>query len=242
MELFSTLLEGKKLLGAAVTTEQDPDHPGTWFRLVGATNLDVNQSDIINADFEIAPKKITGWELVGDARAETQLGSSLSVLGKYMAILSTGMGYTQEIGEISQTFCIPQDVTQLRFWWKFFSEEFTEFCGSLYQDAFEASIVGQTPSGLQEITLVSANIDKLCPADQCTANPECGTMYQSLVESDVVFDQTGPNGVWNTEWREEVIDVSAFAGQGPVTLRFFTSDKGDSIFDTAVLVDSIVFE
>jgi len=235
-ELFTSLLSGQQLVGAAVISEADSLYPDTWFRLVGATNLDVNQSEIINADFEIAPKKKTGWSSEGDARVVNKLGDSKSVLGKYMAILSTGLGYTQEIGEMSQTFCIPQDVTQVSFWWKFYSEEFIEFCGSQYQDAFEATISGTVGGGEQVLTLVSTNVDKLCPPEECTG---CGEMYESLVQSSVSFDD---GGVWNTEWREQIVDISQFSGQGPVTLRFFAGDTGDSIYDTAVLIDSLVFE
>ena len=64
-------------------------------------------------------------------------------------------------------------------------------------------------------------------------------MYETLVQSDVLFDQ---DGVWNTEWRKVTVDISEFSGQGPVSLRFFTSDTQDSIYDTAVLIDSLVFE
>lgn len=235
-ELFSSLLDEKKLLGTALITEQDPDHPEAWFRLMGATNLDVNQSDIINPDFEIAPKKLTGWTTEGDARVVSQLGDSTSVLGKYMGIVSTGLGYTQEIGELSQTFCVPGDITKVSFWWKFYSEEFIEFCGSAYQDAFEGTMTADIGGGEQVLNLVSTNIDKLCPPDACSG---CGEMYESLVESSVLFDQ---DGVWNTEWRQVSMDISQFSGQGPVTLRFFTGDKTDTLYDTAILIDSLVFE
>ena len=65
---------------------------------------------------------------------------------------------------------------------------------------------------------------------------------EPLDVSDLVFESADNDGVWNTQWREVKVDVSSFAGQGPVTLRFCTSDKADSIFDTAVLVDDIQFE
>ena len=158
------------------------------------------------------------------------------MLGKYMGILSTGMGYTQEIGELEQSFCVPGDITQFSFWWKFYSEEFTEFCGSAYQDAFEATMTGEIDGTPATLSLVSTNIDKLCPPSECTG---CGEMYETLVQSDVLFDQ---DGVWNTEWRKVTMDISQFSGQGPVSLRFFTSDTQDSIYDTAVLIDSLVFE
>ncbi len=40
-------------------------------------------------------------------------------------------------------------------------------------------------------------------------------------------------------WRKAAVDVTPLAGTGPVLLQMFTSDTGDSIFDTAVLLDAI---
>ena len=57
-----------------------------------------------------------------------------------------------------------------------------------------------------------------------------------LLESDVGFDKMD---VFSTTWQSTERDISAFAGGEPVTLRISTSDKGDSIFDTAVLVDGV---
>ena len=34
----------------------------------------------------------------------------------------------------------------------------------------------------------------------------------------------------------------ALAGAGAVTLRFFATDKGDSIYDTAILLDTVKFK
>jgi hypothetical protein len=67
----------------------------------------------------------------------------------------------------------------------------------------------------------------------------CGTAYKGLQEADVSFDQ---GGVYMTPWVKSSGPVNAFAGNGNVTFKYFTSDVGDSIFDTAVLVDAIVVE
>ena len=69
-ELFNQMAGADKLLGGALLSEQDPDHEGTWFRLVGATNLDISQSEIINPDFENRTQEKDGvefrWRCSGD--------------------------------------------------------------------------------------------------------------------------------------------------------------------------------
>jgi hypothetical protein len=48
--------------------------------------------------------------------------------------------------------------------------------------------------------------------------------------------------VWNTMWQKSLNNVMALAGQGRVTLRFFSSDAGDSIYDTVILIDTVKFQ
>jgi len=152
--------------------------------------------------------------------------------GKFMGILSTGLGYTQQTGELNQSFCIPEGIQEISFYWKYFSEEFKEWCGTSYQDTFKATL--ESASG--QFSLVDVKIDDLCPAEECSG---CGGKYVGLVPSDVSFDQ---GGVYNTQWQKLTQNIAALAGAGPVTLRLFATDQGDSIYDTAILVDSIEFE
>jgi hypothetical protein len=58
------------------------------------------------------------------------------------------------------------------------------------------------------------------------------------VPSDVSFDQ---GDVYNTAWQKAEVTVSALVG-GPVTIKFFLTDAGDSIYDTVVLLDKIEFK
>ena len=67
-------------------------------------------------------------------------------------------------------------------------------------------------------------------------NCQCGREFVGLTASSLGFDQ---GGVYEVMWREASIDVSEQAGRGPVTLRLVVEDSGDSLFDTAVLVDAI---
>jgi len=209
---------------------EDPVYPGTSLHLMGAPNLTVTDSSLINPSWETG--NLTGWQSTGDGRVITRLGVSMPVEGKFMGVISTGMGYTPQTGEIYQTFCIPADNTQMSFYWKFASEEFKEWCGTMFQDTFEATIEGSEGA----ITLVDATVDTLCPPEECET---CGDMYDGLIQCDFVLDQ---GGCWMTHWRKSETDVSALAGGGAVTLRYFNTDIGDSIYDSVVLLDTIKFK
>ena len=66
-------------------------------------------------------------------------------------------------------------------------------------------------------------------------------------EAEVVFDRSGkgcePDSfidckVWKTGWQRAKVDISAFADKS-VGLTFYASDIGDSIYDSAILIDNI---
>lgn len=255
---------GKGLVGQFHEGGEDPSNPGTHWRLLGAGNLDLSRSEIINNSFETGDP--TGWRRDGDGRVISQLGSSIPVHGKFMGLLSTGLGFTVQTGTLEQDFCIPEDKSSVEIYWKFFSEEFKEYCGSAYQDTFQAVLTG---AGGQ-LTLVDVKIDDLCGygdgscgscpnPTSCSVNCmggggceydentgtcsgsypcECGKYFIGLTPSDVNFDQ---GGVFNVLWQKTTKNVKALAGAGKVNLRLYATDTGDSIFDTVILVDSINF-
>jgi len=108
-----------------------------------------------------------------------------------------------------------------------------------FDDPFEVDLV--TESGTN--VLFYRTVDTLCAGVSPT------TLF---------FDQSGPGcqpdpgvglgtggndcTVWSTGWQSQAIDISAIAaannGKG-VTLRFSNFDEGDSIFDSAVLLDQV---
>jgi len=247
--VFEQMLLNGDLSGSAAyeVPKSDPDSPDNRLRLFGANNLDIMNADIINPSFEAGD--LTGWTKNGDGRVISKLGISTPVHGKFMGIISTGLGFTVQTGEISQNFCIPGDKSGFKFYWKFFSEEFKEWCGSAYQDTFQATLTGNQG----KLTLINVKVDDLCFYDDgsCAncpnpgkSNCECGSQYLGLTGSDVNFDM---GGVFNVQWHANHKnmpkgdwDITPFAGAGPVELKFFSSDAGDSIYDTVILIDSVV--
>ncbi len=225
---LQNIIEGKKLSGVAHVQLEDAGNPGTYFQLVGAQNLDAFHSDILNPSWETG--NLQGWIKSGDGRVISRLGSTVPVAGKFMGIISTGLGYTAQVGKIEQRFCIPSGKTKFSFWWKYYSEEFKEYCGSPYQDAFTARLDGVVNGKAASITVVNAKVDDLCDG---------GAQFKGLTPADVSFDK---GGVFMTPWVMGSKDISPFAGNGSVLLSFFATDVGDSIFDTAVLFDKVDFE
>ncbi|MFT7582047.1 MAG: hypothetical protein ACI9MR_003728, partial [Myxococcota bacterium] len=244
---------------------EDPRNEGTNWGFVGALNLDLTNAELSNGDFESGTT--VGWTSTGDGRVVSKLGGTQIVSGKYTGLVSTGLGFTLETGKLEQTFCIPADKSEIEFWWKFYSEEFREFCGTDFQDAFRAQLVGRNG---QTIELVNLTVDDLChyqdglcgdcpnpqPCDaacvdvagcylsddmtQCDGvyNCRCGSNFVGLEASDVSFDK---GGVFNIQWQQTLKDVRSMSGTGPVTLRLFATDAADSVFDSAILIDKVRF-
>lgn len=231
-EFFQELLGAEKsLVGAAMPPqEEDPANPGTRLRLLGDPYLNASDSELINPSWETGD--LTGWLKTGDGRVVSRLGITLPVEGKFMSLISTGMGFTPQVGEIYQTFCIPEDKVEVSFYWKYYSEEFQEYCGSSYQDTFEATI----ESDIGNLEMASVMVDDLCPSSACSG---CGGQYVGLIQSDVEFDI---GDVWNTSWQKVTKPAVQLAGKGPVVMRFYATDKGDSIYDTVILIDAIRFK
>ncbi|RLC55603.1 MAG: hypothetical protein DRI30_07310 [Chloroflexi bacterium] len=112
----------------------------------------------------------------------------------------------------------------MKFSWNFFSEEFLEWCYLGFDDTFSVSAcdVGD-PAG--SCSSFNTSVDILCAAG-------------GLTPSDISFDQ---GDVYDTGWISQSVDISALAGK-KVELKIFSSDVGDSIYDTAILVDAISIE
>jgi len=102
----------------------------------------------------------------------------------------------------------------MTFGWDFYSAEFMSYCNSVYDDTFRVLING--------VTVFQESVNSLCPTSLTEVSP---------------IDDSGD--CFKTGWRQGSVNLSAYANQD-VTLRFEVQDKGDEVYDTAVLVDNIV--
>jgi len=226
-DVFTTLAKNNKTTGeVSKIGTSDPQTPYATFKIEGSGTMRF-ATELVNGNFE---KGMLGWTKSGDGRAISQLGYMDSPEGSYMGIISTGLGYTVNSGRISQSFTVPNNATELSLKWNFFSEEFLEYIGSQYQDWFEVIVV--TPE-FGEHVLLSKSVDGVA-AEYGAAYPDIPGNLIS-VSPDIVFDV---GGVYMTGWETFTFDISSYKGKC-VTLVLRCSDVGDSIYDTAVLLDEI---
>ena len=187
----------------------------------------ITRDGIRNGGFERGD--LSSWAQTGAAAVRQSLvcaGATISPTeGQWMADISTGAGSIGAVGSsLRQRFTVPRSVQFLRFDFNFVSEEFPEWVGSQYNDAFTAVVT--TPE--QEITFAQTSVN----ADQqVTLIGDCGC-------------PGGDNTVGQTGWMEGSVNLSAFAGAGApvqVDIVFSAIDAGDNIYDTHVLIDNIRF-
>ncbi|HEY1083781.1 MAG TPA: hypothetical protein VGE29_16080, partial [Prosthecobacter sp.] len=223
-EVIDRMYEDKTFLQAAQSAvgkygANDADTDPAAFVYMGATDLKFPNSDLANRGFEdgiVAP-----WQVAGDGRVITGLGIERPKEGKFMGIISTGLGYTTSSGSIQQRFCVPDAGAVLSFRWSFYSEEWLEYVGSQYQDAFSVSIA-----------VVDPNTGVTGPFTTHFYKAIDGLAGQ-VVPADVGFDR---GGVYKTGWRLDTLNLHNYSGK-TIVLRFGCTDVGDSIYDSAILLD-----
>lgn len=219
-DLLSDMLAGSMSVGQAFAKVQSRVGPhGEHPKLFGAQDL-AYTSQLQNSGFD---EGLQGWSTVGDARTIGILGNFPPTEGTGMGIISTGLGFTTESGSVSQTVCLPASATELVFDWNYLSEEFIEYCGP--QFPFDDPFVVEVDwTGGNHQVLFIETVDSLC-----------GEVFPVSVDFD-------DGDVHATGWRTTALPIAAIALEAngsPVTFTFHCFDKGDSVYDTAVLLDRI---
>ena len=216
----------------------DPDFYGllgAYPIIVGDEDAILNSGKLINGDFErtiwsaLSNLFILGWKKGGDARIVNHLGPIDPAHGSKVAILTTGVGSGEnayisggtEGSYLSQTFKIPECAETLSFYYDFVSEEPMEYVGSQYDDRFYATIYDVNDVEVLSAAYESVNTSQWTPV------------------SGIDFDG-GDHTCYETGWKKVNIDVSQCVGKY-ISLRFSVTDVGDSIYDTAVLIDNVSF-
>lgn len=222
-DLFPSLVTQLQSTDVAFAPGQtDPLGDPAVFRMIPATSQAYFEAGLTNGGFEEG--SLTGWNKNGDGRVITQLVYLSPTAGSYMGIISTGLGFTTTTGSISQSFCVADTDTTLSLKWNFISEEFMEWIGSQYQDYFGIKLIES--DGTEHI-LFYKTIDDI-DAEYSLKD----------VSPEIVFDQ---GDAYMTGWETFTYDITAFRGVS-LTLILESGDKGDSIYDTAILLDEIKLE
>lgn len=235
-EIVDRMYEDKTVLEAMQSAvgkygADDADADPAALVYLGATDLHFPNSNLTNAGFEDGI--IDPWQRTGDGRVISGLGIERPKEGKFMGIISTGLGYTTTAGSINQRLCVPDYGGTLSFRWNMYSEEWLEYVGSQYQDAFSvsAAVVDPTTGAVGPFsTLFLKTIDGLAG---------------QVIPADVKFDRLNPPSndtvtVYRTTWRIDTLNLNAYSGK-TIVLKFSCTDVGDSIYDSAVLLDDIKF-
>lgn len=222
------LAKDLKNTGEAFIGGSDPQSPNAVYEIKGENDIHY-PDDLINGDFEFG--KIDGWTKSGDGRVISQLSSVSPTGGSYMGIISTGLGYTTATGKIFQTFTVKNTESTLTVKWNFLSEEFLEYINSSFQDYFKVII--KTDEGAENV-LISKTIDGIAAQFGATKEPpNPGNLIK--VSPEIVFDR---GDVYMTSWQTSTFDITAYRGKR-ITLILSAGDVGDSIYDTAILLDDI---
>ena len=186
-------------------------------------------TDIENGDFEGYTQKYVStplsWKCTGDVRVLSKLGDDIIPYDSRMAFLSTGIGSKEESyisgtqgSSMSQIVKVGSYST-LSFNYDVVSEEPEEWVGSIYNDKFEIQILDENDNILSSEIIEAVNTS---------------TWYSV---SGINFDG-GDDTVYHTGWATKTIDISNYQNK-IIQVRFLVYDVGDSIYDTATVLDNI---
>jgi hypothetical protein len=213
----------------------DPSSPNAIFEYKKGAN-DVHFAlRLINGDFEFG--NLDGWTTEGDGRNISKLSYITPTQGSYMGIISTGLGFTTTTGSIFQSIRVEENQSNISLKWNFLSEEFLEFINSSYQDFFKVTIIDEFGN---EDVLINKSIDVIANefgAQKFTSAegevPQPGNLKS--VSPEISFDR---GDVYMTDWQTYTFDITNYRGD-IITIVISAGDVGDSIYDTAILLDEV---
>ena len=186
------------------------------------------QAGLRNGSFEEATTP-AHWIATGDARIIQKLGDLTAKHGKNMAIVTTGIGSLEaeylsgtEGSSLVQAFRMPKNKSKISFRYNVLSEEPMEYVGSQYDDTVIIQLLNSKGYVIKEMAKETVNE---------------ATWYAI---DNINFDG-GDNTTYETGWKTVTVDVSAYRNK-VIAIRILAFDKGDSVYDTAVLVDQVTLK
>ncbi|MDQ3022763.1 MAG: hypothetical protein M3R04_00025 [bacterium] len=219
MDFWTKMLASNNTGGAWTAGQVETDADPARYDLRGSGAVKILAESLRNPGFD---EPLTGWTRSGDCRGIHHLGFIPVVEGRYMAITSTGLGSVSDSqSALSQRFCVPMVATSLGLDYNVVSEEPLEFLQTAFDDRWSISLY--TPSGTLLTTFVNGSV-----------NTTSGWAVAPAVDffgGDATAFQTG----WT---RIAPIDMTPYRGT-TVDLVIECNDIGDSLYDTAVLVDRV---
>lgn len=208
------------------------DDNAAWRRhaelnFVGSSTTKLTYFDLTNGEFDSLFNWIGdglwGWSKEGDARSVFKLSGLTPRSFPKMAIISSGFGSKNDstTSVLYQTFLVPNNATSITFSYDVVSEEPMEFVGSIYNDTFKVELLDNSGNILEVLAMESINTSKWYAVD--------GINFPD-----------GDDTTYHTRWIEVTSKaISKYRGKA-VTIRFTVEDAGDTIYDTAALIDSVI--
>ena len=235
LSLVNSLLTGNitsQALSDAITTNGEPDPQGisTYCRLAVNSNgnLRLITKGIVNGSFE-HQIPFFGWNSIGDARIITSLMELSPQDRSRMAIISTGLGSVNDSTSIlSQHINVASIPKSISFKYNWVSEEPMEWVNRSYNDQF-----------IVELVLSNGSIYTILKEDIDT-NPNKWIYIPSINFPD------GDNTCYHTGWKTVIYNIGDIPSDGynsilneGFEIRFTVFDVGDSLYDSAALLDDI---
>ncbi len=224
-EMFKSFIEKGKSAGdsfkdaIAAKGANDGSNPPAFFNYVGQGDLKMGGKELQNAGFEDG---LVGWQAGGDSRPISRLASLAPQEGKKMAIISTGLGSVSDsLSSLSQVICSKEGKASLSFKFNVISEEPMEYVGSKYDDYF--------------VMTVDINGNKTTVVEKRINN-------SSWTAIGGINFAGGDSTTFMTGWATQTFDLGEIKKDDKVLIEFRVGDKGDSIYDTAALIDDVKLE
>ena len=183
-------------------------------------------NDLANGNFDnvwdYLSDGISFWEEYGDARSIFKLSGIVPNSFPKMSIISSGFGSQNDEATscIYQTILVPNDASTISFTYDVVSEEPMEYVGTRYNDTFDFEILDIDGNILETLASESVN----------------GSMWYTVNGIDF---PGGDDTTYHTRWQTVTSDAISKYRNELVVIRAIVRDAGDSIYDTAALVDSV---
>lgn len=227
--IVSKLVLDREITGDVLNASLDAYYNnGAALVVRGQGNLSLSNS-ISNAGFE---NGMLFWGTQGDCRVLNKLGNIKPTEGKYMGMISTGIGYTMQGGAITQRIHVPQEAKSMYFDWNFLSAEFLEYINSSYDDPFEIIVECGDDEQNKEVIL-RKSVNSLAEDFKATK-----TSAGKLICVSPSIQLNSYNDIWMTDWQTEIVDISKYSGK-TITLTFGVTNAADTQYPSAVLLDNI---
>ncbi len=222
-EMMKSFIDKGKSAGEsfsdAVAAKGASDGNGVSFNMWGWHHLKMGGKEIQNAGFE---EGLVGWQASGDARVINRLASLKPQEGKKMAIISTGLGSINDSNSaLIQKICSQEGTAVLSFKYDVVSEEPMEWVNTAYDDNFTMT--------------VTINSKKTIVVRKTINN-------SSWKKIGGINFAGGDETTYHTGWKTVSKNLGKIKADDKIQIEFRVSDKGDSIYDTAALLDSVKLE